>query len=65
MRSIGCDGVMNSTLTGRSATPESDSFSGGISCTVRLIRSRRSMSTIRLSRKMLLSAWPAICASDG
>src|SRR5258708_3900575 len=38
---------------------------GGISLTVRLMRSMRSMSTARLSRKIELSAWPAICASDG
>ena len=65
MRSISCDGEMNSTFTGRRLTFESPRRSGGMSRTVRLMRSRRSMSTARLSRKIELSAWPAICASEG
>ena len=62
---MGWLGDTTSTSIRRNGKPRSRSCSGGIMEMVRLMRSSRSMSVYRLSRKMLLSAWPAICAREG
>src|SRR5207249_1406216 len=65
MRSMGWLGEITSTLICRSGSPASRSFSGAMRLMVRLILCTSSISTLRLSRKILFRAWPAICATEG
>ncbi len=63
MSSRRSDGEISSSRTGFSDALVRTS--SGISDSVALMRSRRSASTARASRKMLDNAWPPICAIDG
>ena len=63
MSSMRCEGEITSASIGLSGV--SSSALSGSRASVRLMRSMRSMSTARASRKMLDIAWPAICARFG
>ena len=63
MSSSRCDGAITNASMGRSGVPKR--ASSGSSDKVRLMRCKRSTSMANASRKILDSAWPAICAKLG